>query len=480
MLEPISSAQMAALDENCEYLGLSRLQLMENAGCGLARAVLGRFPQGGRLVVVSGLGNNGGDGFVAARHLAAKFEVRVILLGRKKDISTPEARRNFQILEKTCETGILEVRDSSQLEPGLFEADVIIDAILGTGVKGSIRQPASDAIDLINRSNAYVISVDVPSGLDPDTGASEKAVKPNLTVTFHRPKPALKDLEIEVIDIGIPPLAEKIVGPGDLRPLLKRSPESRKGDNGRILVIGGGAYTGAPALAALAALRTGADLVTIATPQTTSQTISSFSPNLIVRELEGDTLKPSHIRFLKELAANHHTVLLGPGLGRTPQTLDAIKELTPHLKRAVIDADALHALPPKLEGEIILTPHAGELQAITGRETLPGWQERLETVENAARTTQAVVLLKGAVDVISDGTTTKINRTGNSGMTVGGTGDVLAGITAALLTKNPPLQAATAAAFLNGRAGDLAYQEKGTSLLATDIIEKIPEALKLD
>lgn len=486
-MKTITSRQMDALDTNCEYLGLSRLQLMENAGSAVAAEVM-NLPIRDRVLFVAGRGNNGGDAFVAARHLTG-YDVKVILLGRSGDVKTSEAARNLSILKNTG-IPVLEVTDISGLEPAYFsDCDVIVDAIFGTGIKGPIREPETTAIDLINGSDAKVVSVDVPSGMDPDGGEFEKAVRSDVTVTFHLPKPGLlqKDAkeyikEIAVADIGIPPEAGIIVGPGDLKLVTGRRSDSHKGDGGRVLVIGGGAYTGAPALSGMAALRAGADIVTVAVPKSTAGIVASFSPNLIVRRLSQERLHSQDMPALEELIRAHDVVVIGMGLGRDHETLSAVRELLPVCSRVVVDADGLAALETPLSRygcDMIVTPHAGEFKALGGFDVPGDLDRRMSMVNRFAADNGAVVLLKGPEDIISDGQGSRVNRTGNPGMTVGGTGDVLAGITGALFAKHSALEAAAAGAYICGRAGDIVYEQLGTGLLATDVIDTIPSAMKI-
>jgi NAD(P)H-hydrate epimerase len=462
----ISAEEMNALDCNCRYFGLLPLQLMENAGAALAREIAVRA-KGKRIAIVAGRGNNGGDAFVAARHLSG-FAVTVYLLGRSRDIATEEAKRNWQILER-LDYDLRMIADSTDL--AMQEADLIVDAIFGTGVRGIIKGLEAQAIDAINSSGKPVISVDVPSGL-----GTNKAIRSGLTVTFHRQKPGMSG-DIIVADIGIPPAAEFFVGEGDLWLMGRRVMESHKGDSGRILVIGGGPYTGAPALSAMASLRAGADIVTVAAPKVAAKTISGYSPNLIVQELSDDHLCPADIPVLKEQIARHDVVVMGMGLGRHAETIAALAEIIPLCKKTVIDADALQANLP-LRG--IVTPHAGEFKRISGIALVDlDYRERVKPLRDYAREKGLVVLLKGKVDLISDGEVVRANTTGNPGMTVGGTGDVLAGITAAFYARATALRAASAAAFVNGRAGDLVYPEKDFGMTATDVIDKIPEAMRL-
>ncbi|MGB9901566.1 NAD(P)H-hydrate dehydratase [Methanothrix sp.] len=457
----ISAEEMGAIDANCAYLGISTLQLMENAGAALAGEI--RKLGGNRIAIIAGRGNNGGDAFVAARHLD-DLDVTVFLVGRARDITTEEARRNWDVLRR-LEFDLREIADVSEID--LSGYDLVVDALFGTGVRGPIKGLEGDVIDLINACGKRIVSVDVPSGMG--TG---KEVSPDITITFHRPKIGMKG-DFRVVGIGIPGMAEFLVGPGDLKLLGRRGPESHKGDSGRILVIGGGPYTGAPALSAMAALRAGADIVTVAAPRSVADTISSFSPNMIVRPLTSDRLCMADLEILKGLIPRHDVVVIGMGLGRDEETLKAVSQILPLCDRVVIDADALQPDMP-LKG--IVTPHAGEFRRISGLD-LPKGRERIEVVRRFARERGLVVLLKGRMDIITDGETVRGNTTGNPGMTVGGTGDVLAGITGAFYARADAMRAAAAAAFVNGRAGDLVYRERDFGMVATDLIDKIPEAM---
>lgn len=492
----ISSLRMKAIDRNCADLGLLPLQLMENAGAAIAQSVKERLG-GGKVLLVAGRGNNGGDAFVAARHLAGVpgYAVRVILLGKDRDIGTEEALHNFSLL-RFSRVQTLEIRDSSQLTASTWfsEAELLVDAVFGTGVKGKIKEPESTAIDLINRegkAGKTVIAVDIPSGLDPDGRDFDKAVYADLTVTFHRMKVGLlteKAKEytgtVKVAEIGVCTDAERYVGPGDLQMLQKRMFEAHKGNAGRILIIGGGPYSGAPALAALAALKTGADLVTAAVPESVARIVASYSPDLIVRKLSSNILCPEDLSILPDLINSHDVVVMGMGLGRATETLEAVRKVLPFCRKVVLDADALSALSGTLfetltgNCEIIVTPHGGEFARLRGMETPEDAEAREKAVREFSEEKGVITVLKGKTDIISDGKQTLLNRTGNPGMTVGGTGDVLAGIAGSLFSRNPAFLAASCAAFINGAAGDLAFIEAGNALLATDVLEKIPEIIK--
>jgi NAD(P)H-hydrate epimerase len=438
------------------------------------------------VLIVAGRGNNGGDGFVAARHLSAAeaLQVRVILSGRPDSIRTPEARNNFDLLAH-CGIEDIYIPGNPIPENWFRDADVIVDALLGTGVKGNVREPEAMLIGLVNSAGAKVLTVDTPSGLDPDTGESAgRTVKADLTLTFHRAKKGLLTPEarqytgeVKVVPIGICADAETLIGRGDIAPLLKRDPSDHKGRAGRVLVIGGGAYSGAPALAAMAALRTGTDIITVAAPASVADIIAGFSPNLIVSRLSGERLCPADLPVLRELIRQHDVTVAGPGLGREEETLETIKQLIPECPRLVLDADALYdpGLPAP-GNDVIITPHAGEFGRLAG--TIPASTKgKSEAVIGFSAKNKVTTLLKGPCDIISDGSHYRLNRTGNAGMTVGGTGDVLAGIVGSLFARHEAMEAAGCSAFICGTAGDLAFAEKGYGLVATDVIKKIPEAI---
>ncbi|WP_144901623.1 NAD(P)H-hydrate dehydratase [Halobellus captivus] len=477
----ITSDRMAAVDRNAEALSVPRKQLMESSGNAVARAARDLADPGATITVVAGRGNNGGDAFVAARFLDA-YDVSVLLLGRPESITTDIARENWQAL-CAAEYDARAVTDSADLDLAAKDPDLVIDAMLGTGVTGALREPEAAAAAEINDLDATVLAVDVPSGVDADTGeAAGVRVEADHVVTFHDEKPGLSalDADVTVADIGIPEGAELFTGPGDLL-ALGRPAESHKGDFGEVLVVGGGPYTGAPALAAQAALRAGADLVRVSCPTSVAREVQGYSENLILRPYEGDRLAPEHVDEILSLANEHDVTVLGPGLGSHEDTLAAVRDfLERYERRAVVDADALKVVPDVDTGAtLVCTPHQGELRAMGG-ETDPDWRTRAELASAFAADLGHVLLVKGAYDVIADGGETRVNRTGNPGMTVGGTGDVLAGTTGALACVLPPFQAAAVAAYANGRAGDAAVEENGHGLLATDLIDRLPAALRSD
>ncbi|EMA10346.1 NAD(P)H-hydrate epimerase [Haloarcula vallismortis] len=472
----LTGSEMGVVDENAAALGVPRKQLMESSGHAIAQAVRTIADPGDQVTIVAGRGNNGGDALVAARFLD-DYDLRVLLLGRPGAISTTIARENWDAL-KHAEYPTETVTDSTAFDLG--SPDVVIDAMLGTGIAGDLREPEATAAEAMNESDATVLSVDVPSGLDAETGRlADNAVDADHVVTFHDSKPGLPDLDVPVTvaDIGIPDAAELFVERGDLT-RLERDPASHKGDNGEVLVVGGGPYTGAPALTAQAALRGGADLVRVACPAVVAREIQSYSENLILRPFDGDHLAPPHVGRLAELAAEHDTLVLGPGLGDADATLEAVGDLLAGFEgTAVVDADALSVVPNiETDAELVCTPHQGELLGMGG-ETSEDWRERMGLVESFASEIGQTLLVKGPYDIVSDGERTRVGRTGNPGMTVGGTGDVLAGVTGALASVQDPLDAAAIAAYTVSRVGDRVVDERGYGLVATDLLDEIPSVL---
>jgi hydroxyethylthiazole kinase-like uncharacterized protein yjeF len=493
-LATITSREMRALEVNCEYLGVSTLQLMENAGGAVSQEVASRYPHSTRVTVYGGTGRNGGDGMVAARHLACRgFQVLFQLIGREIDIKEQIVIQNWHTLKAMASSIQLRtLSDSSLVE--LCESNVILDAILGTGARGTLRPPILQAVKAVNDSKGFRLAVDVPSGLDSDTGETlGNTVKADLTITFHKMKAGFANAkeylgEVKVADIGIPPEAEYYAGPGDVEITKKpRLPSSHKGDFGRLLIVGGSeTYAGAPSYVAFAALRTGVDLAVIAAPEKIAYAISSFSPDLITLKLTGDHLNPSNLPQIKNALERSSAIVIGPGLGSHKETISALEKLFDLIhdlkKPALIDADAIGVYGVskiRLDTPLVLTPHLGEFEELTGKKPRMEMKEKIEDVKKAAVEKRATILLKGAVDVISDGNRVKLNFTGNPGMTVGGTGDVLAGIVGALLSQGfDPLEASTSGAFVNGATGDIVRHEKGFHIVASDLIAHIPQVFE--
>ena len=465
--------EVKVLDINSEHLGVPIDALMENAGEAVAETIMNELGTGKRIAVVCGVGNNAGDGFVAARNLMRHNDVTVLLANPPAEIRTDAAKRAFEKVKHIS---------SSSVGVTFSRFDVVVDALLGTGTVKEVREPYRTLINRINDSGTLVVSVDVPSGLGTDI-----QVKANITVTFSGIKEGMTPSnsgKIVVQDIGIPADARRFVGPGEFVYYPIRGKDTHKGENGRLVIVGGGPFTGAPALAGLAAYRMGVDLVNIATPWMSYGPIASYSPNLIVHRLSDDVLMKKDVPAVLKLLESADSMLIGPGLGLHEETQSAVREIVKACKLPlVIDADGITAVSKDvsvLKGKrCVITPHAREFEVLTGVRLPPDHDAWVPLVTEQAKRLGVVLLVKGRVDVISDGHYTKQNRTGNAGMSVGGTGDVLAGETAALLAKDvSPYNSARIAAFANGAAGDLAFDRIGYSLMATDVIDSIPEVLR--
>lgn len=490
----ISHLDMSICDVNSEFFGISRLLLMENAGASLARAVQGLMTENiNGVLVCCGTGGNGGDGFVAARHIARYIPTKVLLIGHPSQIRSRESLYNWEVLEKLhMSVEKVVVKDTRDLPDRLFDqSKIIIDALLGTGIRGKIRDPVSSCIDLINstrKRGAIVISVDVPSGLGTSGKVEDKSIIPDYNLSFHAVKAGIDSFTLKntVVNIGIPPEAEVIAGPGDILPLRKKRDWSKKGDSGKILIVGGSDhYSGAPALAALASLRSGADLVTVLAPVSISNVIRSFSPDIIVRSYPSDFLSVEETAVVEKMADKFDTLLLGPGLSTEQGTDKAVQTIlsSPAIsgKNIVIDADGLKMITPDvLTQNTVLTPHGGEFKIISGTE-LPvetdNTSERIKRVQEVANKIPATLLVKGHHDIICSGNRWKINKTGDPWMTTGGTGDVLAGITATMCGLCPTVyRAAVAAAFTCGLAGMLC-KHMGMIETPQSLIDCIPIAI---
>jgi len=378
---------MMVTDYNCEYLGLSRLCLMESAGKSLAEEVgkiaVYTFAKPVKVVIFTGSGGNGGDGFVAARYLLNRgYDVDIYML--KENIRSGDAKTNLEILENMkprlsrlniYNLKTLEDINSCEVAQSKDSEFVIVDGLLGTGIRGKLQTNIKRAIEIINESNGITISVDVPSGMDPLTGEiNDLAVVPDYTISFHKIKTGVRDADEELVgglvtaDIGIPFEAEYFVNYGDFLRLKNRDSSSHKGNNGRLLVIGGSIdYSGAPAIAGMAAIGAGADLVYVASPQNAAEAIKSTSPDLIVKSLEGDKLSSKHSDEILSLVDNVDSVLIGPGAGIDEDTSKLFNILVTKIKKPIVlDADALKQVELSLiknREDIILTPHIFEFKS---------------------------------------------------------------------------------------------------------------------
>ena len=517
MIPVLTAGQMREADRRTiEEIGVPGAVLMENAGTAVARLIEERFPQARRPAVLCGRGNNGGDGFVAARRLAALRPI-VYLLGARDGVKG-DARVHLGVLERSGALPVVEVPDESawrDVRERLWEADLLVDALLGTGLtqepSGLMRRVIEDVDALATRRGVPIVAVDLPSGLSSDSGEVHwPTLSAALTVAFAAAKcghvlpPACDRVgELRVVDIGI---ARDLLESGARLWLLEAADAARavppraagahKGDFGHLLVIAGSVgKTGAAVLAATAALRSGVGLVTVATPEPALATVATQRPEIMTEPLAATAsgaVAPAALESALALARTRDAVVIGPGLGQDPETRAFVREFVRRCPAPLlIDADGLNALAGgegvigasdllRRERPTIVTPHPGEMARLVGRATSDVQKQRLETARNLAVETGAVVVLKGQRTVIADGSgRSAVNPTGNPGMATAGTGDVLAGMAGAFLARgHDAWLAATAAVYLHGLAGDCAARRVGyESLIAGDLIESLPEAI---
>jgi len=487
----VTPEEMRELDQSAIAAGIPGAELMQTAGEGLARAIRKLADQhqlvDAPVLFAAGCGNNGGDAFVAARCLHEdEWPVECWLAGPENKLKG-DALTHFKLMQKAgVPVEILEQPDdwTHAAECGT-DAEIIVDGLLGTGASGEPRGAIAAAIDFINTQadRSLVVAIDVPSALE---------VRSDLTVTMGLPKidciqPEHVDAvgNLEVVDLGIPAeLMDAVKGsseielihPSDLASLFPRRPrDSHKGDYGHVLCIGGSkGFSGAIAMASMAALRSGTGLVSAFVPESIHALVASAVPEAMVHSVMPE--------------GRWTTIAAGPGMGRTATTREQILHLLETSEvPLVLDADAVCSLSDHLDAiasskcPVILTPHPGEFAALFGLKAEEVQEDRFALARMAADRLGATIVLKGAGTLVAaPGMPLAINMTGNPGMASGGSGDVLAGMLAGLAGQGmAPFEAACAAVWIHGHAGDLAAAEKSqASIIASDLIGKLPEAFR--
>jgi len=512
MMNVVTAAQMQALDRRTiEEAGVPGTTLMERAGVGVLSCLQQQIGalRGKTITVLCGKGNNGGDGFVVARLLIKqRAHVQVLTMAPAKELSRDAAVMYRQLIRAAGKAVIKPFSSVRQVLSMLQNSDVIIDALLGTGLSSPVTGQYAEAIKSINQARRMTVAVDLPSGIHADTGtALGQAVLADLTVTLGLPKLGLFQNHgidhagrIEIADIGIPPAYVDAVGsrihlitaPFVHRTLPSRRLSSHKGTFGHAGIIAGSVgKTGAAAMCAQAALRIGAGLVTIATPASVNDVLESKLLEVMTMPMPDTTARTfSHtaLDHLRDFIAARSAVAIGPGLSTHPETVELVQALVRKLDRpGVLDADALNALAGRAslltECTIppILTPHPGEMARLATESSAQSVNaDRIGTATRFAKDHGVYVVLKGAKTVIArpDGMAA-ICPTGNPGMATAGTGDVLTGMITGLLAQGlASWEAACVATYLHGHAGDLAADAIGqASLMAGDVIDHIPYAL---
>lgn len=511
-MEVVTAREMAEIDRRAvAEFGLTVDLLMEQAGfhaAAVAASLLPRAGGSGRVAVVAGRGNNGGDGLVAARHLHQwGMAVEVLLVGAPGELS-PAAAVNWERLERAgVPRRLFPGPAAADLGEALRGAALVVDALLGTGARPPLSPALAAAIEAVNAAGRPVLAVDLPSGLDADTGRPlDTCVRACATVTFCRPKLGLL-LEpgtgfsggVALAALPIPEEAVRrqgagaglLTGPEAARFLPPRPPSGHKGTFGHVLVIAGAAgYEGAAALASLAALRGGAGRVTLACPGRVAAALAGRFPEVMVRAVPGeDALTEEAAPALAELAARAGALCAGPGLGRRPETGVLLHRLLSRLdKPLVLDADGLNLLDlPTLAGyagPLVLTPHPGEMGRLLGIPAEAVQADRPGSVRAAARALgggaasgRRACVLKGARTLVAEASGHLwVNPTGSTALATAGTGDVLAGLTAALLGQGAdPVAAAAAAVHLHGLAGEMAAVTRGSerAVIAGDVLDHL-------
>jgi len=496
-------ADQAAMD-----LGIPALVLMENAGRAVADEIRARYRRESveRIVVIAGKGNNGGDGFVIARHLwNAGYDVSVYLLGRTSQVADI-ARVNLDVLINMGVpiTVVLDENDLEVLKRELASrrAYVCVDALLGTGLSKQVKGLYSHVIECLNDSPLPVVAVDVPSGLDADSGFPlGRAVRATLTVTFGYPKVGCVLAsgmpyvgELVVADISIPKAVEQdgwnisLLEDTVLQNIPVRPPEAHKGDFGRVALFAGSpGLTGAACLASLAALRTGAGLVTLATPQELNPIFEVKLTEVMTRPLGkkgAHVFTPDMLDDCLRLSEASDAVIMGPGIGQAKATAEFVKGMACGCTcPMVLDADALNIIGQSgicLSVASVVTPHPGEMSRLLGLPVAEIERDRIGAARGCAASLGATVILKGHRTVIAspDGSVA-INPTGSNSMASGGMGDVLSGIVGTFLAQGlPPFTAAALSAYLHGLASDRVGVSKARGQIASDLLEEIPRILK--
>jgi ADP-dependent NAD(P)H-hydrate dehydratase / NAD(P)H-hydrate epimerase len=513
VLPVFTADEMRRVDQRAiRELGLPGATLMENAGRGAAECIVQALPglgvarRGARVAIVCGKGGNGGDGFVVARWLKrAGHRVEVFLLARPEELRDDPATMLARAKQRGIRPRVVE--DGQALARGLAAADLVVDAILGTGARGEPAPLHARAIESINASGRPVVALDVPSGLPADGEAPPgPAVRAALTTTFAGIKrglvagPAVQLAgRVVVVDIGVPAaevargVSTFMIEADDVaRHFPPRPREAHKGGYGHLLLVAGSVgKTGAAALAARAAMRAGVGLVTVATAASVQPVLASLIVEAMSEPLPETAARSvglDAVDLLGELAERRDAVALGPGLGLHEDTQALARRLVFECARPfVVDADALTALAGHLDrlsgapAPRCLTPHPGEMARMLGVTIADVRRDRVATVRQFATAWHAHVVLKGATSVIGvpDGTVL-LNPTGNPGMASGGTGDVLTGILGAFLARGfDATDALVCAVYLHGLAGDVAAERHGQeSLVASDVIEALPEAFR--
>ena len=530
-MKVVTAAEMRQIDQDTiEGIGIPGIVLMETAGSAIVRAIEQHYPRCQRIGIFVGKGNNGGDGIVIARQLVHAGRDVYLFLVSPPESFTGEAEINLQIAKRLTASFGLQAAPKGGLQietiltdtgfygtgtvpTTLASCELLVDAILGTGLRGTVRDPIANVINTLNNLATPILSVDLPSGLDADTGHPlGTCIQADRTITIGLPKRGLlvhpgAELtgELEVVDIGFP---EQVVDAQNIKVnwttaqqisqwLPPRPPASHKGTYGRVLVVAGSTgMTGAAALASEAALRVGAGLVTLATPKHLNPILEGLLPEVMtlpLPETESGSLSASATSAILEFSEKTKSVLaIGPGLSQHPDTVTLVHQLARENQeqglglRMIVDADGLNAISQApeiislLNRETVLTPHPGEMARLTNTLVSTLEKDRIGTAQQFASESGVTLVFKGAPTVTGcRNGEVWINSTGNPGMATGGMGDVLTGVIAGLMAQGHASEtAAVLGVYLHGLAGDIAAEALGMhGLIASDVLKAVPEAI---
>lgn len=508
----VTSDQMRRVDsETINNYGIPGPKLMENAGRGIAQNISDKIlnhSNNAKVVIICGKGNNGGDGFVIGRYLHEdNAEITIYYMGPVEKL-TPDAKLNY---DRALKQGIaLQEINSIDDLPKHLNCDLIIDAIFGTGFSGVPRGLSGELIEYINKQNTPVAAVDLPSGLNADTGQHEgTVVRVDYSFPLALPKYGLyispgRELagDVTTVPIGVPDevinkfdLKTELITPEKVSSLLPyRKPDGHKGDFGKLFLVAGSlGMTGAAALSAKSALRSGCGLVKIGCPKSVLPTIAQLAMEATLWPLpdvaKKGALATRGLGEILNIIKDHNAIAIGPGLGQHRETKELIRRLIPKLEiPAVIDADGLNALSGftnilnEKNAPMVLTPHPGEFKRLTGEPVPSDIHERIKAAKSFAQSYNIVLVLKGSPTIITDPDgNCYLNPTGNNGMATGGSGDVLTGTIGSFLAGGmTAINAAICGVYIHGLAGDIAITDLGeTSLIAGDLVDYLPEAFSI-
>ncbi len=493
----VDSKHAYAIRENAEALGFDDKLQVENAGIAIA-SIVRRTHKRSRLLIICGRGGKGGVGLATARHLTGYADVTTCIIGDMDYSDNQTTKLNYRLLDGMADIRSVYDGEEQSLKAAILNADIVVDALIGIGLKGRLGSSTSKVISLINKHAKYVISIDTPSGSNPDSGVAEGAcIKPDELLALHKIKKWMVAGDFKgstiLVDIGIPLSAELTTGPGDLSIAAEPRPLNlNKYGAGGVLIVGGGEYYhGAPILASnaaqnsMAVLRAGAGYVTAFVPNGKEDAVRNLSQNIIVRGYDGKELSREAVGFIGGI--KHGVTVVGPGLGRSDSVCDGVAAFvereTAASKSIVIDGDAIWAIAKHkdlLGKNVVLTPHYGEFATLIGVDTKNATIKQLANrAISFAKAYDCVIALKGHETIITDGDLLKVNLSKSSALATMGTGDVLAGIIAAYIAiHKDAFESAVAGVYLHSVIGDMLNERMGSHILASDVVDSIPAVLK--